>query len=227
MNIGGVNNSIHLGTFSKDANSKATEEKGKSIVLNNKNKNSAFEALQKTKENLIKSKNELSDKEMDPEEKKAKLNDINKQIAEIEAQIQQAKTLEKEKEQQKIKEDIEAKAAKKPQNGDEVRDGVIVSESLKKIIESRQTMDNVSNLKATKANLTVERGWLTPDDNPNSFVTRQYNKLTNGINGLEQRISAESAKVYKNATNTKTESSDEKDTDVKPREEKEEVQDKE
>lgn len=226
MNVVGVNNSNQWGTLSKASNSNQVEEKNKnakSIVINQQNKNSAYAGLEKIKEDLVRSKQALSDKDMDPKEKKAKLDDINNQIYQIEAQIQQAKTIEKEKEQEKLKKEVEEKQSLKLQPGDEVRDGVIVSESLKNIIASRQSMDNISNLKATKAYLSVEKAWLTPNDNPDSFVSKQYAKLSNGINGLEQRISYESSKVHNIASNTQVETSvktESNSTDESKKEEK-------
>lgn len=237
MNISGINNSnLSWGTLSKkseQANQESNSD-NKSLILNNQNKSNSYSALEKTKENLMKMKEALDEKSMTPEEKKAKLDDINKQIQEVEKQIQQAKMLEKEKEKEELKKKTEEQSTKKPKSGDEVRDGVIISESLKKIIESRNSMKNISDLKITKSTMEVEKGWLSKSNNPdpNAYVNKQYSKLSKGINGLEQRIASESAKIYENSMentsnksveNNKEENKSENNEEVKGNEETKEI----
>ncbi|KMT23339.1 hypothetical protein [Clostridium cylindrosporum] len=220
MNIQGAN-STNWGTLSKAQQTNDNSE-NKSIMLQNKSKGSSYTALEKTKEDLLKAKEELMDKKMSSEEKKYKLDEINKKLAEVEAQIQEAKIQERKREEEKLKEKMEKKQSEKAASSDEVRGGVIISESLKNLIESRDAMKNIRDMKVTKANLVRERGWLVTDGNSDSYVTRHHNKLTAGIIGLDNSIASESAKIIRKTSSVNESNVEEKEVDSKSKEDKKE-----
>ena len=80
-------------------------------------------------------------------------------------------------------------------------DGVIVEESLKKLISARHKLRNANDFGKTKAAMEVEKGYLELSGNENSFVNKQYTKLTKGIKGIENRILYEVGKVNKEVNN--------------------------
>ncbi|EQB87850.1 small-conductance mechanosensitive channel [Clostridium punense] len=178
-------------------------EEGKSIKIE-KTSNQIIKNLEELKEGFKEEKTKLQETEMDPKEKRAKLEDINKKIAEIEAEIQQIRLMEKEKEalekqrkiEEKSKRDEGINSRNKTNSNDNI-DGVIVEDSLKKLISAKNKLSNVSNFGKTKTTLEVEKGYLKPTGNENSFVDRQYIKLTKGIKGIENRILNEVGKVSK------------------------------
>lgn len=172
-------------------------EEGKSIKIE-KTSNEIIKKLQELKQGFKEEKTKLQETEMDPKEKRAKLEEINKKIAEIEAEIQQVRLMEKEKEALEKQRKLEEKSKKdESMRSNENIDGVIVEDSLKKLISAKNKLSNVNNFGKTKTALEVEKGYLKLTGNENSFVDRQYTKLTKGIKGLENRILNEVGKASK------------------------------
>ncbi len=207
MNIQGTYN-FSLSNLSRKEQS---SNEGKSITLKNDSilNKPLYSSLEKTKEKLVKSKEELIARtDLPPEQKKEMLKSINEQIQEVEDQIQEAKLIEKEREQEKLKKKLEENQAKKEElkkeTKDEVYGGVVVSESLQKLIEIRQSVNNIGTLRSTKAALELEKSWLPSYEDQNSYVSKMRIKLSAGIKGLENRINSETVKVFKDSTNTKT-----------------------
>ncbi|MCR1951585.1 MULTISPECIES: hypothetical protein [unclassified Clostridium] len=173
---------------------KEKAEKEKSITVE-KSSNQIIKNLQQLKENFKEQKIKLQETEMDPKEKRMKLEEINKKIAEVEAEIQQMKLVEKEKEalenqrklEEKNKKD-ESINSKNKINFYENSGGIIVEDSLKKLISANNKLRNTNDFGKTKAAMEVERGHLEITGKENSFVDKQYAKLTKGIKGLENRI---------------------------------------
>ncbi len=89
--------------------------------------------LEKSKENLVSKREEIANSES--EDKEAQLQIIDAQIQQIEAQIQQAQNKQNGGSQNaQLKNDEKTSN----NNGDEVRDGVIISVSLKELIEKNR-----------------------------------------------------------------------------------------
>ena len=178
-------------------------EERKSVAVE-KSSNQIIKNLQRLKEDFKEQKIELQETEMDPKEKRMKLEEINKKIAEVESEIQQMRLIEKEKEalekQNKLDEKNKKDESINTKNRikfNENSDGVIVEDSLKKLISARHKLRNVNDFGKTKAAMEVEKGYLELSGNENSFVNKQYTKLTKGIKGIENRILYEVGKVNK------------------------------
>ncbi|WP_291651415.1 hypothetical protein [Clostridium sp.] len=190
----------------KEASERQKKEKveeEKSITIE-KGSNQIIKNLQRLKEDFKEQKIELQETEMDPKEKRMKLEELNKKIAEVEAEIQQLKLIEKEKEalekqrklEEKNKKDESINSKNKINSNDNI-DGIIVEDSLKRLISAKQKLRNADDFGKTKAAMEVERGYLKPTGKENSFVDKQYTKLTKGISGIENRILYEVGKVNK------------------------------
>lgn len=178
-------------------------EEGKSIAIE-KSSNQIIKNLQRLKEDFKEQKRELQETEMDPKEKRMKLEELNKKIAEIEAEIQQMRLMEKEKEALEKQRKLEEKNkkdeiinSKNKINFNENIDGIIIEDSLKKLIAAKHKLRNANDFGKTKGALEVERGYLKLTGNENSFVDKQYAKLTKGIRGIENRILYEVGKANK------------------------------
>lgn len=192
-------------------------EERKSVAVE-KSSNQIIKNLQRLKEDFKEQKIELQETEMDPKEKRMKLEEINKKIAEVESEIQQMRLIEKEKEalekQSKLEENNKKKESinsKNRINFNENSDGVIVEDSLKKLISARHKLTRANEFGKTKAAMEVEKGYLQPNGNENSFVNKQYTKLTKGIKGIENRILYEVGKVNKEVNNNYKDKEDFKD----------------
>ncbi|WP_346931073.1 viral A-type inclusion protein [Clostridium sp.] len=202
------NNSINK-TSVLFKNIKVDEDKkeSKNLKLNNKNsQNELLNNLEKIKKGFLDQKETLREKEMSPEEKKYKMEEINSKIQEVEAQIQQVLMNEKQKEIDKKKEELEAKkveAEKNKVNGDEVKDGVIISASLNELIEISHSTENINRLKDIKNRLKVESGYIVPNDNSNSYSNKKLASLSRGILNLESKIANEIGNINKNANSMK------------------------
>lgn len=94
---------------------------------------STIKNLEKVKENLVSKREEITNS--DSEDKETQLQIIDAQIQQIEAQIQQAQNKQNGRTQ-----NIQLNSGEKTlnNNGDEVRDGVITSASLKELIEKNK-----------------------------------------------------------------------------------------
>lgn len=182
-------------------------EERKSVAVE-KSSNQIIKNLQRLKEDFKEQKIELQETEMDPKEKRMKLEEINKKIAEVESEIQQMRLIEKEKEALEKQNKLEEKNKKDESINTKNRikfnensDGVIVEDSLKKLISARHKLRNANDFGKTKAAMEVEKGYLELSGNENSFVNKQYTKLTKGIKGIENRILYEVGKVNKEVNN--------------------------
>ncbi|GEM_PF-2546825 len=207
-----------------DNQKKEKVEEGKSIKIE-KASNQIIKKLQELKEGFKEEKTKLQETEMDPKEKRAKLEEINKKIAEIEAEIQQMRLMEKEKEALEKQRKLEEKSKKHESinsqnktNSNQNIDGVIVEDSLKKLISAKNKLSNANNFGKTKTALEVEKGYLKLTGNENSFVDRQYTKLTKGIKGLENRILNEVGKASKEVSDNYKEKKALKDEKEKEKE---------
>lgn len=177
--------------------------------------------LQEAKENLIKQKENLQKQDLTPKERIEKNKELDAKIKLIEEQMQQALMIEKEKELEKAKEKLEQKE-KENKNGDEERDGVIISKSLKNLIKARNSMDNIHSLNITKGNLKVELGYLKDIKYPNNFVSKQKLKLEKSINNVESRANSELSRANRIIKN---ESSNKKENEVKKEDKKDVIED--
>ena len=159
-------------------------EERKSVAVE-KSSNQIIKNLQRLKEDFKEQKIELQETEM-------------------ESEIQQMRLIEKEKEALEKQNKLEEKNKKDESINTKNRikfnensDGVIVEDSLKKLISARHKLRNVNDFGKTKAAMEVEKGYLELSGNENSFVNKQYTKLTKGIKGIENRILYEVGKVNK------------------------------
>jgi len=190
-------------------NIKVDEEnkESKSLKFNNKNnQNELLNNFEKIKQELLHQKEALREKQMSPEEKKYKIEEINSKIQEVEAQIQQLLMNEKQKEIDKKKEELEAKkveAEKNKVNEDEVKDGVIISASLKELIEISHSTENINRLKDIKNRLEVESGYIKPNENSNSYNNKKLASLSRDILNIESKIYSEIGNINKNANSMK------------------------
>ncbi|GAA0084464.1 hypothetical protein UT300007_09030 [Clostridium sp. CTA-7] len=208
----------------KEASENQKKEKvedGKSITIE-KSSNQIIKNLQRLKEDFKEQKRELQETEMDPKEKRMKLEELNKKIAEIEAEIQQMRLIEKEKEALEKQHKLEEKNkkdeiinSKNKMNFNENIDGIIIEDSLKKLIAAKHKLRNANDFGKTKAALEVERGYLKLTGDENSFVDKQYGKLTKGIRGIENRILNEVGKVNKEVSEINKDKKDKKEENSK------------
>lgn len=188
----------------KNCNKVDDEKKeNSSLRLSDKNsQNELLNNLQKMKQGFLDQKEALMEKEMTPEEKKYKMEEINNKIQEVEVQMQQVLMNEKQKEIDKIKEEIEARKVEEEKNkinGDEIKDGVIISASLNELIEASHSVDNINRLRDIKNRLKVESGYLVSNDNSNSYSNKKLASLSGSILNLENRIASEIGNINKSA----------------------------
>lgn len=202
--INNWDNPIHNRLKEASENQKKEKIEERKSVAVEKSSNQIIKNLQRLKEDFKEQKIELQETEMDPKEKRMKLEEINKKIAEVESEIQQMRLIEKEKEalekQSKLEENNKKKESINSKNGinfNENSDGVIVEDSLKKLISARYKLTSANEFGKTKAAMEVEKGYLELSGNENSFVNKQYTKLTKGIKGIENRILYEVGEVNK------------------------------
>lgn len=198
--------------FFKDNNTsdeKTDKNKTNSITFkDNTKKSSLMDNLMKQKDSLTEKKQALMEKELDPKEKKAKLDDINKQIQDIEVQMQQLNIQEKQEEIQKKEDEALKKKAKeeinKPkQNGDEVRDDIIISASLNELIKINSSKESIHLMKDSKNRQTVEAGYIKPNDDPNSYNNRRLAKISRSLPNLDAAISKTIGDLNKSAERMK------------------------
>ncbi|MGG7176437.1 FlxA-like family protein [Clostridium paraputrificum] len=205
INAMGINFSQNINKASSiySINREKDGKEGTSLKLSNKVQNKAMESLEKLKENFLEQKQALKDREMDPEEKKYKMKEINENIQQVEAQMQQLRIQQKEEEAEKVKEEIEKKKSeedKYKQNGDEVRDGVIISASLNELIEASHSMKNIHNLKDIKNREKIESMYIGPTDNPNTFNSKRMAQIKKSEINIEASISKEIKNINKGAS---------------------------
>ncbi|SHJ40120.1 hypothetical protein SAMN02745163_01873 [Clostridium cavendishii DSM 21758] len=234
MNISTVNQN---NSFFKTANisinkNEEANKKNENLKADNNlkvKKKSLIENLQEQITKLKESKSKINGNDkLSADEKKAQLLTIDENIKELEKQIQQEKVIEKQKELDKQKEKTEEKAQKEAAerdrlNGDKVKDGVIISRSLVKLIEAKNSMGNIHQLNATKAQLGVEASYLNMrkvHKESGSFNAKQLSKLHSAMSSLENASNNELNKVINNIK--VSEKSKEIETTNKSKEENEE-----
>lgn len=189
-------------------NTESTEksgEKNSSLKITSQNKkNDIWENLQKQKDSLNEQKNKLKETAMDPKEKKERLKDLDGKIADVEAQMQQFVIQQKQDELDKQKKEIEKKQAQEDQNnantnanGDEVRDGVIVSASLTNLLKAGTSIDNIHRLNQIKKSEAIEAGYLGSTDNPNSFNARRMVQIRKSAVNADMNISRQIGNMNK------------------------------
>lgn len=187
-------------TNSTDSTEKSSE-KNSGLKINSQNKkNDIWENLQKQKDSLNEQKNKLKETEMDPKEKKERLKDLDGKIADVEAQMQQFIIQQKQEELDKRKEEVEKKQAKEDQNnanGDEVRDGVIVSASLTNLLKAGTSIDNIHRLNQIKTSEAVEAGYLGSTDNPNSYNAKRMAQIRKSAVNADMNISRQIGNMNK------------------------------
>jgi hypothetical protein len=98
--------------------------------------NGAVEALQKLKTQLTNQMKEVNESKSDPKTKAEKVKQLTEQVAEVDAQIQQAMLVEKQKEAQEAQEKAAQKTEeeKAKEETDSGAEGVVLSTSLNKLI---------------------------------------------------------------------------------------------
>jgi|GEM_PF-4542645 len=140
-------------------NPNKSESSNKNVTTNSlkgmqKSNNSLVTSLQKNIEQLEEQKKTLKDQKLDPKNLLEKSKKIDEQISEVKAQIQQAILDQKQADAEKLQEDIENKKLeeeKYTKNGDEIRDGVIISSTLNVLIEANRTNKTYHDLKELKS----------------------------------------------------------------------------
>jgi hypothetical protein len=182
--------------FGKNNKTQENKEKKNELKINQQQQNNDMMAnFQKVKDNLLEQKNKLKEITMDPKEKKEKLKEIEDEIATVDAQMLQYSIQQKQEEIEKEKEAIEKKQAEDEKNniknGDEVRDGVIISASLNDFIKAGTALDNINRLKDIRARETVEAGYLGPTDKPNSFNAKRMAQIKRSAVNTEMNILSE------------------------------------
>ena len=196
----GMNKTSSLFKTVKGDDEKKENNSLKLIYKNSQNE--LLNNLQKIKQDFIAQKEALREKQMNPEEKKYKMEEINNKIQEIDAQIQQVLMNEKQEEIDKRKDEIEKRKAEEEKNkinGDEVKDGIIISASLNELIKAGNSIDNINRLKDIKSRLKVESGYLVANDNSNSYSNKKLASLSESILNLENKIANEIGNINKSA----------------------------
>lgn len=182
--------------YGKNSNTKETNKSKTNNIQQNKEdkKNDPMEILLKMKDNLNEQKDKLKQKEMDPKEKIEKLKEIEEQVATVDEQIKQLTIQQNQEKIEKKKEEIEKKQAedeKNRLNGDEVRDGVIISASLNELINAGNSLDRIQLFNDIKAREKIEAGYLGPMDNPKSFNAKRMAQIKKSEVNADARIAME------------------------------------
>ena len=146
-------------TTKQSYNPNKSESSNKNVTTNSlkvmqKSNNSLVTSLQKNIDQLEEQKKTLKDQKLDPRDLLEKSKKIDEQISEVKAQIQQAILDQKQADAEKLQEDIENKKLeeeKYTKNGDEIRDGVIISSTLNVLIQANRTNTTYHNLKELKS----------------------------------------------------------------------------
>lgn len=197
---------ISINKTNNNSNDK-TEESNSSINLKQKNKQSSLmENLLKQKQSYNEQKQTLVARDMDPKEKKYKLGEVNKSIQEIDAQIQQLTIQEKQEEVEKQKDKISEKKATEEsnnKNGDEVRDDIIISASLNELIKYNSSKETIHLLKDSKNRQLVEAGYITSNDNPNSYNNKRLSQISKSIATIDMTVSKKVGELNKSAEKIK------------------------
>ncbi|SFD17542.1 hypothetical protein [Clostridium uliginosum] len=192
--------------INNDSDEKA-DKSNLSINLKQKNKQSdLMENLLKQKQSFNEQKQTLIAKDMDPKEKKYKLEEVNKNIQEMEAQIQQLAIQEKQEEIEKQQEKISKQKAveeKYNKNDDEVRDDIIISASLNELIKFSSSKDNIHLLKDGKNRQIIEAEYIKPNDNPNSYNNKRLAQISKSISNINSTINKNIRDVNKGAERIK------------------------
>lgn len=198
INNGFGNNIINMNNNRNKSEGNNNSDKN-SIKLEN-NTNSIIKNLNEMKDKLIEQKEKLISSDMNSDLKKNSIKNINESISNIEEQIQQIKFQEKQKEIEEKQEEMERKKSEKDiykNNKDKDIDGVIVDESLNKLIKDNQSKDLIHGLKDIKNRENIEAGYLVTDDNKNTFSSKRLEQIRKSRVRIDSNIASEIGKMNK------------------------------
>jgi hypothetical protein len=198
---------ITVNKTNNNSNEKA-DKSNSSINLKQKNKQSSLmENLLKQKQSFTEEKQTLAaNSDMDAKEKKSKLEEVDKKIQEIDAQIQQLNIQEKQEELEKQKDKISEKKNTEEsnnKNGDEIRDGVIISASLNELIKLSSSKETMHLLKDSKNRQKIEAEYIKPNDNPNSYNNKRLSQISKSIASIDMTVSRKIGELNKSAEKIK------------------------
>ena len=178
-----------------------------------KSNNNLITSLQKNIEQLKEEKKALKDQNLDPKDLLEKKEKIDEQINELNSQIQQAILQQKEADAEKSKEDIQKQKleeSKYTKNGDEIRDGVIISSTLNTLIEANRSKKVYDNLKELKARYQYSDPGIAK--NINNVILKELGKTNKSIEKDQDLIEEENKKPL-NTIDTDEKTKKEKNTD--------------
>lgn len=180
---------------------------------NQKKNNNLITSLQKNIEQLKEQKKALKDQNLDPKDLLEKNQKIDDQINELNAQIQQAISQQKEADAEKSKENMQKQKleeSKYTKNGDEIRDGVIISSTLNTLIEANSSKKVYDNLKELKARYQYSDPGIAK--NINNVILKELGKTNKAIEKDQDVIEEENKKSF-NTIDTDEKTKKEKNTD--------------
>lgn len=199
INVSGFNNNARkIGENYKTNKDEDKKDRNGNINIQGseqrKKRNQVIENLERIKQSYLEQKRELTDKTMDPKEKRYKVEELDKNIQTIEAQIQQFNIQQKEEEQEKMQAEIEKKKAeeyKYKNDADEKRGDIIIADSLKELIKLSSAKKNIHALKDIKNKEKREAAYIRPDDNPKKYNYRRLAQIHKSAVAIDARIASE------------------------------------
>ena len=211
-------NISNISTTTRQGNNRnKSESLNKNITTNSlkvmqKSNNSLVTSLQKNIEQLEDQKKALKDQKLDPKNLLEKSKKIDDQISEVKAQIQQAILDQKQADAEKLQEDIENRKLeeeKYTKNGDEIRDGVIISSTLNVLIEANRTNKTYHNLKELKSRYRTSDPEIAKKID--ATISKELGKTNKAIEKEQSHIT-EAHKKSINTINTDDEGEEAKNT---------------
>lgn len=200
MQVNSAWNNVQGGVFKNTNLTKNTTGQ-----LNRKPK-TLVEGLQEQVNSITERRTNIKNNEnLSIEEKKFKLEELDILLKEAQEQLQQAKMAEKQKELDKAREASEKNLQSKNNLDDDIeREGVLVSKSLLKLMESKEYLQNIHELNVSKHKLKSELSYMkeAPKEE-GSFNSKHVSKLRGSILGLEASANNELGKSLKASKESK------------------------
>lgn len=214
MQVNGTFNNIQNSLFKNTNFAKNTTDQ-----LNRRPK-TLVEGLQEQITSITERRTNIKNNEnLSVEEKKFKLEELDMLLKEAQDQLQQAKMAEKQKELEKAREASEKNLQSKNNLDNDIeKEGVIVSKSLLKLMESKEYLQNIHELNASKHKLKNELSYMkeAPKEE-GSFNSKYVSKLRGSILGLEVGANNElekSIKSFKESREITEEGSEYEETSI-------------
>lgn len=178
----------------------------------NSNYDKMIESLEKTLEEYKEKRTQIqTDTELDPDTKKMQLQVVDDEITNVESQINQIKAQEQEEKMQEQQKNVENQSSSNNldanlQEGEELRDGVIIAHSLNDVIKFGFSKGKIEELNQIKSDNQYEKLDLKIDPKhpfKNDYIHRRLEQINKAIGKIDGTIANEVRKNAKVSKSTK------------------------